>query len=110
MRHEVSWPLEPYSYDLIARSGDRIERVQVKTTTHRKWNVWTVDLSPSGKEITYDPDEIDSFFIIDGEFRFYFIPFTAVAGFRAINLSAYAQYIVFDPTAIDGVLPIASGS
>lgn len=108
--YEVSWPLEPYSYDLIARSGDRVQRVQVKTTTHRKRNVWNVDLSPGGKDTVYDPDDIDSFFIIDAEFRFYFIPFSAVGGFRGINLSAYTQYIVFDPTSLNDALPVASGS
>ena len=50
--YEVSWPLEPYRYDLIVRSGDRTERVQVKTTTRRgsnSYDAWPVDLGPGGK-------------------------------------------------------------
>jgi hypothetical protein len=89
---EVSWPLEPYRYDLIVRSDNRIERVQVKTTTQPAGTC--VRLAPGDKRFVYDPDDIDSFFIIDGNLRYYFIPIAVVAGLRAISLTAYADYIV----------------
>lgn len=92
--HEVSWPLEPYRYDLLVCSEGRIERVQIKTTTRRLGGSWIVDLAPAGKETVYDPDDIDSFFIIDAELRCYFVPIEAVAGLRTITLGAYTDYLL----------------
>ena len=44
----------------------------------RTWTVW---ISNTGKaRATYDPDEIDQFFVIDGDFNFYLIPVAAVGG------------------------------
>jgi hypothetical protein len=54
---------------------------------------WTAWISNSGKErATYDPDEIDHFFIIDGDFGYYLIPVAAVGGLTAIRLAAYSEY------------------
>jgi hypothetical protein len=92
--YEVSWPLEPYRYDLLVRSADRTERVQVKTTARRLGRVWAVDIAPGGKGAAYDPDDVDSFFVIDAELCCYFIPIAAVAGFGTIGLSAYGEYLV----------------
>ena len=42
------------------------------------WSAW---ISNTGKERTpYDPDEIDYFFVIDGDFDYYLIPAAAVGG------------------------------
>jgi PD-(D/E)XK endonuclease len=91
--HEVSWPLEPSRYDLLVCTDERIRRVQVKTTTVRAGDTWKVYLSRARRERrTYDPDEIDDFFIIDGELTYYLIPVVAVGGLHAIHLRAYAQY------------------
>jgi hypothetical protein len=52
--------------------------------------VW---LSTTGRERTpYDPDEIDFYFVIDGELNYYLIPVAAVGGLMAIRLSAYQDY------------------
>ena len=64
--HDVSWPLEPCRYDLIAFIGNAA-KIQVKTTCVRSGASWAVWLSSSGTERRiYDPDEIDYFFIVDG--------------------------------------------
>lgn len=91
--HSVSWPLEPCRYDLLVWIGKAAERIQVKTTTVKQGTSWTVWISNTGKERTmYDPDEIDHFFVIDGDFDYYLIPVAAVGGLTAIQLSAYRGY------------------
>lgn len=89
----VSWPLEPSRYDLLVRTNEGIRRVQVKTTTVRAGGTWKVYLSTTHRERrTYDPDEIDDFFIIDGELMCYLIPVAVVGGLHAIHLGGYAKY------------------
>lgn len=93
-RH-VSWPLEPCRYDLLVWKGTSAERIQVKTTTVKQGRSWTAWISNTGKtRATYDPDEIDQFFVIDGDLNFYLIPVAAVGGLTAIRLSAYQHYLV----------------
>lgn len=90
---EVAWPLEPCRYDLIASKDGRAIRVQVKTTRTRRSRTWVVSLhSTSRKEGVYDPDDIDHFFIIDGDLAYYLVPIAAVGGFRQINLTAYQHF------------------
>ncbi|MGY1849290.1 group I intron-associated PD-(D/E)XK endonuclease [Blastococcus sp. SYSU DS1021] len=90
--HEVSWPLEASRYDLLVRTDEGIRRVQVKTTTARAGGTWKVYLSTSRRERrTYDPDEIDDFFIIDGSLVCYLIPVAAVGGLHAIHLRGYMR-------------------
>lgn len=93
--HDVAWPLEPSRYDLVVHSTDGIRRVQVKTTTSRAGDSWKVYLSTSRRERrTYTADEIDAFFIIDGDLTYYLIPLAAVGGLHAIHLRGYAHYRV----------------
>jgi hypothetical protein len=92
---DVSWPLEPCRYDLVVSAGRRVRRVQVKTTTTRAGGTWKVYLSTSRQgRTTYSADEIDDFFIIDGDLNFYVIPIGVVAGLHAIHLSAYEHHRV----------------
>lgn len=91
--HRVSWPLEPCRYDLLIWRNGGAERIQVKTTTRKLGSSWNVQLRTNRKySHTYTPDEIDHFFIVDGDYRYYFIPLKVVGGLSAINLSAYTQY------------------
>ena len=91
----VSWPLEPSRYDLVVGSAAGLRRIQVKTTTARAGNTWKVYLSTSHRRRrTYSPDEIDDFFVIDGDLRNYLIPGAVVGGLHAIHLSAYQQYLL----------------
>jgi len=89
----VSWPLEPCRYDLLVWRAGVAERIQVKTTTRRAGASWTVTLSSMRKELrTYDPDEIDQFFVVDGDLNYYLIPIRVVGGLTAIQLSVYDAY------------------
>ena len=91
--YEVAWPLEPSRHHLLVGTNEAIRRVQVKTTTVRVGGTWKVYLSTSrGERRTYEPDEIDDFFIIDGGLACYLIPLVAVGGLHAIHLSGYVQY------------------
>ena len=93
----VSWPLEPARYDLLAETDGRVSRIQVKTTTVRTGSSWTVWLSTTGHgRTTYDVDEIDEFFVVDGDLDFYLLPVAVVGGLHAIRLSAYTEFRVRD--------------
>lgn len=90
---DVSWPLEPARYDLLVVDGHGVRRVQVKTTTVGVGGSWKVYLSTtSGDRRTYTPDEIDYFFIVDGDFYCYLVPIEVVGGLHAIHLSSYQCY------------------
>jgi hypothetical protein len=93
--HSVSWPLEPCRYDLLVWIDATAQRIQVKTTTVKQGSSWTAWISNTGRErTTYDPTEIDYFFIIDGDFDYYLIPVAAVGGLTAIQMSAYQDYLL----------------
>lgn len=94
---DVSWPLEPNRYDLVVMLATGPARIQVKTTTARTGSTWTVWLSTtrSGR-LTYSPDEIDAFFVIDGDLSYYLIPVSRVAGLHAVHLAAYEEFMVRD--------------
>ena len=95
--HDVSWPLEPCRYDLLVRMDGGTQRVQVKTTRVRTGSTWTVWLSSTRKSrVIYDPDEIDYFFIIDGDLVRYLIPSRTVGGLHAIRLAAYSDFRLDD--------------
>lgn len=94
----IAWPLEPTRYDLLAHTPEGLRRVQVKTTTTRSRSTYAVSLSTSshsapGRRV-YDPDEIDEFFVIDGDLRFYRLPVRVVCGRKYVHLSAYEPYRV----------------
>ncbi len=93
--YDVSWPLEPARYDLLVTSQAGTQRVQVKTTTVRTGHSWTAWLSSSGKaRRTYDPEEIDYFFVITSALDGYLIPTHVVGGLHAVTLSAYREFLV----------------
>lgn len=98
----VSWPLEPCRYDLLVWLETGAQRIQVKTTTVKQESAWSAWISNSGTErATYGPDEIDYFFVIDGDFGYYLIPVAAVGGLKAIRLTAYSAYRLPAPAAFD---------
>ena len=99
----VSLPAEPARYDLLADTPQGIMRVQVKTTTCSQQG--RLDRSASGHHpdthskkkgmcSPTDPDEIDLFFIVDGDMTMYLIPSRAIAGRVGILLRTYRKYIV----------------
>jgi hypothetical protein len=94
----VAWPLEPARYDLIACRQGTSERIQVKTTTSKDGSAWRVALCTHRKQIhTYSTDEIDQFFVIDGDLKYYLIPLAVVGGLKSANLSAYTAYRLAQP-------------
>lgn len=94
--YQVLWPLEPCRYDLAVRLNTQFQRVQVKTATLRNEGTYIASLSNSRRvgHVVYDVDEIDSFFVIDGELNAYLIPFADVGGFQTIYLRNYRAYVV----------------
>jgi len=93
--HHVSWPLEPARYDLLADLGGEIVRVQVKTTTHQQQGRWTVWLSSTSPTRTvYADDEVDAFYVIDGDMTHYWLPLERVAGYQAVALTAYSDCVL----------------
>lgn len=91
----VAWPLEPSRYDLLVQISGTVERIQVKTTTYRPGNSWRVQLATSRREVhTYDPEEIDRFFLIDGDYNYYLVPVAVVGGLHAIHLSANQNFVL----------------
>ena len=93
--HDVSWPLEPCPYDLVVHRDGASSRVQVKTTRHRARGSWVVKVRGSGRSgAPYDPDDLDQFFIIDGDLRYYLLPVAVLAGRQSVNLRGYGDYRV----------------
>ncbi|WP_460792274.1 PDDEXK-like family protein [Nocardioides maradonensis] len=89
---EVSWPLEPCAFDLLVWRSGAAERVQVKTTTLRSHESWVASITR--RDGPYLPSDIDSFFIIDGDLAYYWIPFAEVAGLKTITVGAYRKFKV----------------
>lgn len=94
-------PIEPTVYDLLVSTPDGIKRVQVKTTTYNGKSGWQVGVgrrpySVGNKErqVPYDPELIDWFFIVDGHLTIYLIPSRIIAGRVNILLRSYRKYIV----------------
>jgi hypothetical protein len=108
----VSFPAEPAVYDLLVDSPDGLMRVQVKSTTsNREKEGWVVGIGhhpdthakKKGYVLAYSPDEIDLFFIIDGDMTMYLIPSRAIAGRITIVLRTYRKYIVGNARGLLGV-------
>jgi hypothetical protein len=110
----VSFPAEPAVYDLLVDTSEGISRVQVKTTTFYGKDGWMVSVghhpdthSKKGHLLAYDPDEIDLFFIVDGDMTMYLIPSRAIAGRVRILLRTYRKYIVGSAQGLLGMAPDA---
>lgn len=114
----VSFPAEPTVYDLLADTPEGIMRVQVKSTTCSQKNGWQVGVGhhpdthskKKGYVLAYSPDEIDLFFIVDGDMTIYLIPSRAIAGRVGILLRTYRKYIVGNGHGLLGVEVDAGGA
>jgi len=113
----VSFPAEPTVYDLLADTPQGIMRVQVKSTTSVRQDGWQVGVGhhpdthskKNGYVLAYSPDEIDLFFIVDGDMTIYLIPSRAIAGRVAIVLRTYRKYIAGSAQGLLGVTADADG-
>jgi hypothetical protein len=90
-------------YDLEADFGDRIVRVQVKTSTYRRNNRWEVMLATRGGNQSWsglvkrlEPSRCDNLFVHVGDGRRWYSPANALGGRAHIVLGGpkYAQYEV----------------
>lgn len=109
----VSFPAEPAVYDLLVDTPQGLMRVQVKSTTSaHKNDGWAVGVGHhpdthakrKGYVLAYSPDEIDLFFIIDGDMTMYLIPSRAIAGRVQILLRTYKKYIVGHARGLTGAV------
>jgi hypothetical protein len=98
-------------YDLIADFGNRISRVQVKTSVCRHKQRWAVTLCTRGGNQSWgglvkrlSPDTFDHLFVLVGDGRQWFIPAANVRGGTAIHLGGprYAEFEVDPGAAIPG--------
>jgi hypothetical protein len=104
----VAAPMQQSAYDLLVTLPDGIKRVQVKSTAFRaKQGSWSAGigrrpyvLDKTASRTPYDPDDLDYFFIVDGDGLLYFIPIEVVAGRTAINVGAYRDFIVGDASGL----------
>lgn len=94
--YEIVWPLEPCRYDFLVDVGAAFFRVQVKTTTCRAGSSRPVSISATRRRgrVCYTADEIDYFFVLDGELNAYLIPIASVEGRQQLDLAAYRARIV----------------
>ena len=83
--------------------------MQVKSTTCNSKDGWTASVghhpdthSKKGYRVAYDPDEIDLFFIVDGNMTMYLIPSRAIAGRVGILLRTYQKYVVGNASGLLG--------
>ena len=90
-------------YDLVADFGDRIVRVQVKTSTYWRANRWEVMLATRGGNQSWsglvkvvEPSRCDSLFVHVGDGRRWYIPVFALGGGSHIVLGGpkYSEYEV----------------
>jgi hypothetical protein len=109
-RHVVRLGLDTSHFRGKRKWSDvQLKRVQVKTTTHYSRNGWmiTVGRRPYSIRkdvplIPYDPDLIDSFFMVDGDLNMYLIPSRVIAGRVSILLRTYARYVVGNASGLLG--------
>jgi hypothetical protein len=105
----VSLPIEQAVYDLLVHSADGICRVQVKTTTTKGSDRGQVTVSRRpysvgnlSRRLPYDPQVIDYFFIVDGDYDMYLIPSRVVAGRVVVQLRTYRRYVVGNASGLLG--------
>jgi PD-(D/E)XK endonuclease len=90
-------------YDLIADFGDRLARVQVKTSSYWRNRRWEVMLATRGGNQSWsglvkllDPSRCDSLFVHVGDGRRWYIPARALGGSAHIVLGGpkYSKFEV----------------
>ena len=104
MGYTVCIPLtDSQEYDLVIDRDGKLEKVQVKTTSHKnKYGNYRVELrvkggnkSGTGKTKKFDSSEVDSLFIVTQENTQYFIPTEDTQAQSGITLGkTYEKYIV----------------
>jgi hypothetical protein len=104
----MALPIEPQPYDLLATTPEGIQRVQIKSATNRdadgRWQV-SVGRRPyvldkcTGRA-PYDPEDLDTFFIVNGAGGIYLVPIERIAGQVVIVLDAHREFRVGDASSL----------
>lgn len=95
-----SVPNEPCSYDLIVDMSGVLKKVQVKSCTRRDaegrpyCRISHSRYVASVPGLPYSSDEVDLFFIVDGDLEVYVVPLEATAGQVSISMHMYGEYRV----------------
>jgi hypothetical protein len=92
----ISMPLiDSQPYDLVADDGERLYRVQVKTTTHRSpYGVFVVSLKTNGGNQSFhttkpfDPCARDLLYVLTDDRSRYLIPTSAFSATAALSMGA----------------------
>jgi Holliday junction resolvase-like predicted endonuclease len=107
----LPWGHSP-DVDLVADFGDRLARVQVKTTTYFRDGRWCVTIATrggnqswSGLVKRFDASRADALFVLAGDGRRWYIPSDKVEGSTGILLGGpkYAPFEVEPGAPIHGV-------
>lgn len=105
--------------DLIADFGNRVDRVQVKTSTCWRNGRWNVTLCTRGGNRSWnglvkvlDPSRCDSVFVHVGDGRRWYIPASALGGGSGILLGGpkYSEYEVEPAEPLPARPPPAAGA
>ena len=104
--------------DLLADFGDRLVRVQVKTSTYRVrtprgHSRWQVSITTSGGNQSwnrtakeFDPRKVDFLFVLVGDGRRWFVPADSMEASRGMALGGtkYSEFEIESGTAIDALI------
>ena len=101
--YAVSLPVEPRPYDLLVEAQGKIWRAQVKSTRGRdaKSGSYVCNLTRTpkrdGQRLAYTSEDIDFFFIVDGQGRYYLVPLHEVAGATRVSVKMISHREVSSP-------------
>ncbi|MEU4510203.1 group I intron-associated PD-(D/E)XK endonuclease [Nonomuraea wenchangensis] len=91
-----SIPVEAQPYDLLVDMGDVIQRVQVKTCMSKREVTIARRLpgTSKGALVPYASNEVDVFFLLDGDLSIFLIPISEVQGKLRISLTKHRRFRV----------------
>lgn len=94
--HAPSIPLEAQPYDLLVDMGEVVQRVQVKTCMSMREVTIARRLpgTSKGALVPYGTNEVDAFFLLDGELSIFLIPISEVEGKLRISLAKHRRFRV----------------
>ncbi|MEU4534408.1 group I intron-associated PD-(D/E)XK endonuclease [Streptosporangium sp. NPDC023825] len=92
--YHPSLPLEARAYDLLVDMRGKVQRVQIKTCMASSGQVVVAPGGREGVRVAYSAEDVDLFFILDGDLTIYLIPISEIVGKQAISLGGYRRFKV----------------
>jgi len=100
--HTVCIPLtDSQDYDLVVDFDGKLSRVQVRTTTYKRRNTYSINLkiaggnkSGTGKIKWFNPQAVDFVFVVTEEGTKYLIPTSEIRSKGVLNLSRKYDHCV----------------